>query len=69
MEKFDLEGREFVALCDLMKLVGLCHSGGTAKTLILNGNVTVDGEIERRKRCKIRHGQIVEFDGQQVVVE
>ncbi|MCF6229583.1 MAG: RNA-binding S4 domain-containing protein [Gammaproteobacteria bacterium] len=69
MEKFDLEGREFVALCDLMKLVGLCHSGGMAKTLIADGNVTVDGEVELRKRCKIRPGQIVEFDGQQVVVE
>lgn len=69
MEKFDLEGREFVALCDLMKLAGLCHSGGMAKALIAAGNVTVDGEVERRKRCKIRHGQIVEFEGQLVVVE
>lgn len=69
MEKFDLEGREYVALCDLMKLAGLCHSGGMAKALIADGHVTVDGEVERRKRCKIRPGKIVEFDGQQVVVE
>ena len=68
MEKFDLEGREFVALCDLMKLTGLCHSGGMAKTLIAEGNVMVDGGVERRKRCKIRPGQIVEFDGQSIVV-
>ncbi len=69
MEKFDLEGREYVALCDLMKLASLCHSGGMAKTIIADGNVTVDGEVELRKRCKIRPGQIVEFDGQQIVVE
>ncbi len=69
MEKFDLEGREYVALCDLMKLAGLCHSGGMAKSVIADGHVSVDGEVELRKRCKIRPGQIVEFDGQQVVVE
>jgi len=69
MEKFDLEGREYVALCDLMKLAGLSHSGGMAKTLIAEGNVTVDGEVELRKRCKIRPGQIVEFAGQSLVVE
>ncbi len=69
MEKFDLEGREHVALCDLMKLAGFCHSGGMAKSIIADGHVSVDGEVELRKRCKIRPGQIVEFDGQQVVVE
>ncbi|MBL1260323.1 MAG: RNA-binding S4 domain-containing protein [Thiotrichaceae bacterium] len=69
MEKFDLDGREYVALCDLMKLAGMCHSGGMAKTVIADGNVTVDGELELRKRCKIRRGQIVEFDGQKIVVE
>lgn len=69
MENFDLGGREYVALCDLMKLAGLCHSGGMAKTVIAEGYVSVDGEIELRKRCKIRPGQIVEFDGRQVVVE
>jgi len=69
MEKFDLDGREYVALCDLMKLAGLAHSGGMAKTIIVDGNVTVDGEVELRKRCKIRPGQIVEFDGQKIVVE
>jgi len=69
MEKFDLDGREYVALCDLMKFAGMCHSGGMAKTVIADGNVTVDGELELRKRCKIRRGQIVEFDGQKIVVE
>jgi len=69
MEKFDLDGREYVVLCDLMKLAGLCHSGGMAKTIIADGNVVVDGEVELRKRCKVRPGQIVEFDGQKIVVE
>ncbi|MCD6527405.1 MAG: RNA-binding S4 domain-containing protein [Desulfuromonas sp.] len=65
---FDLEGREFIELNNLLKVTGLCPSGGIAKMVIADGEVTVDGEVETRKRCKIRAGQCVEFNGQQVVV-
>ncbi|NOY13401.1 MAG: RNA-binding S4 domain-containing protein [Deltaproteobacteria bacterium] len=68
MEKFVLDGREFVELNNLLKLLGLCSSGGSAKMLIAEGQVTVDGRVELRKRCKIRPGQIVEFAGQRIVV-
>ena len=68
MEEFDLQGREFVELNSLMKLTGMCHSGGTAKMKIAVGIVTVDGQVELRKRCKIRSGQIVEYEGQKVTV-
>lgn len=68
MEEFDLQGREFVELNSLMKLTGMCHSGGTAKMMIAEGNVTVDGQVELRKRCKIRPGQVVEYEGQRVTV-
>ena len=68
MEEFDLQGREFVELNNLMKLTGMCPSGGIAKMMIAEGNVTVDGQVELRKRCKIRQGQVVEFEGQKVTV-
>jgi ribosome-associated protein len=68
MQEFDLNGREFVELNSLMKLTGMCHSGGTAKMKIAEGNVSVDGQVELRKRCKIRPGQIVEYEGQQITV-
>ncbi|ABA89874.1 S4 domain protein [Syntrophotalea carbinolica DSM 2380] len=68
MEEFDLQGREFVELNNLLKLTGWCSSGGVAKMIIAEGCVTVDGQVELRKRCKIRQGQIVEFEGQQVTV-
>lgn len=68
MEEFDLEGREFVELNSLLKLTGMCPSGGIAKMLIAEGQVTVDGQVELRKRCKIRSGQIVEFEGQRITV-
>ena len=63
MEVFELDGHEYVELCNLLKLTGLCHSGGLAKVVIGDGLVTVDGEVELRKRCKIRANQEVEFQG------
>jgi len=68
MEDFDLNGREFVELCNLLKLLGLCSSGGTAKLAITEGRVIVEGQVELRKRCKLRSGQVVEFAGQQIRV-
>ncbi|RDH86075.1 MAG: RNA-binding protein [endosymbiont of Galathealinum brachiosum] len=68
MELFELEGREYIELNNLLKITGLCESGGRAKILISEGQVKVDDQIELRKRCKIRKGQVVEFNAQQVQV-
>ncbi len=68
MKEFKLEGGDFIALCDLMKASDLTHSGGEAKHLIAEGKVKVDGAVELRKRCKIRQGQTVEFQGKLVKV-
>lgn len=69
MEEFSLEGREFIELNNLLKVKGLCASGGIAKVVIAEGLVTVDGNVELRKRCKIRAGHVVEFDGHKIVVQ
>jgi ribosome-associated protein len=58
---FDLD-REFVELNQLLKLAGLCDSGGMGKAIVASGAVTVDGEVELRKTCKIRAGQVVRLD-------
>lgn len=55
---FDLE-RDHVELNQLLKLVGLCDSGGAGKALVASGVVSVDGVVELRKTCKIRDGQVV----------
>lgn len=68
MKEFKLEGGDFIALCDLMKASDLTDSGGVAKHLIAEGQVKVDGAVELRKRCKIRQGQTIEFQGKQVKV-
>ncbi len=68
MDVFSLEGREFVTLNNLLKFQGWCESGGMAKQVIAAGEVNVDGEIERRKRCKIKADQIVSYADQSVQV-
>ncbi|MDE2381992.1 MAG: RNA-binding S4 domain-containing protein, partial [Xanthomonadaceae bacterium] len=42
-------GREFIELNQLLKLVGLCDSGGAGKQLVASGAVRVDGVVELRK--------------------
>lgn len=55
---FELE-RDFIELNQLLKLTGICDSGGAGKQLVATGAVRVDGEVELRKTCKIRAGQVV----------
>jgi ribosome-associated protein len=55
---FSLEG-EYVELNQLLKLSGLCDSGGAGKLIVASGDVKVDGKTELRKTCKIRAGQVV----------
>lgn len=58
---FTLE-RDYIELNQLLKLVGLCDSGGAGKALVASGVVSVDGAVELRKTCKIRAGQRVRMD-------
>ncbi|MGN2250039.1 RNA-binding S4 domain-containing protein [Frateuria edaphi] len=51
--------RDHVELNQLLKLVGLCDSGGAGKMLVASGQVHVDGQQELRKTCKIHAGQTV----------
>lgn len=67
MAEFNLTG-ETIDLFQLLKAAHLCGTGGEAKIMIGEGLVTVDGEVETRKRCKIRRGQTVEYNGDSVTV-
>ncbi len=69
MEDFILKGTEFIELNSLLKITGLCESGGMAKAVIAEGRVKVDDKVELRKRCKIRKGQTVEFEGHRIIVK
>lgn len=55
---FSLDG-DYVELNQLLKLSGLCDSGGAGKLIVASGDVKVDGKTELRKTCKVRAGQVV----------
>lgn len=52
---------EFVELYKILKFEGLADSGGDAKQAIAEGLVSVNGEVETRKRKKIRPGDQIDF--------
>ena len=60
---------EFVELYKILKFEGLTDSGGMAKQMIADGQVSVNGEIETRKRKKITAGDKIEFSGQSIKVK
>ncbi len=66
--EFKLDGSEYIELKNLLKVSGLCENGGAAKAAIDEGLVTVDGQIETRKACKIVSGQSVTFRGKKIQV-
>jgi len=65
--EFHLRG-EFIELNQLLKLTGVCDSGGAGKALVAEGLVSVDGKVESRKTAKIRAGQVVTLGDTQINV-
>lgn len=57
---FELES-DYIELIKLLKVAGVADTGGMAKVFVENGEVLVDGEVEFRKRRKIRAGMKVQF--------
>lgn len=54
---------EYIRLCDALKLCGEAETGGMAKLMILNGDITVNGEVCTMKGKKLRTGDRFAFDG------
>ncbi len=65
---FELQG-EYVELNQLLKLVGLCDSGGIGKQIVASGAVSVDGRQENRKTAKIRRGQKVKVEDVSIFID
>lgn len=53
----------------LLKVIAVANSGGQAKLLIQGGEVKVNGEVETRRRRKLKVGDVVEVNGEQHVVK
>ena len=59
---------EFIKLQDILKLATLVGTGGEAKIVIQNGDVSVNGEVCTMRGKKIRPGDTVAFDGKELTV-
>ena len=68
MEELKLNGKDHIKLCDLLAVLQWCENAGVAKNIIATGVVTVDGQVELRKRAKILAGQRVQYLGKQARV-
>ena len=55
-------------LQDLLKLANLVGTGGEAKIVIQEGEVCVNGEVCTMRGKKIRPGDTVDYDGEELTV-
>ena len=69
MIEFELQGYEFIELNKLLKLLDLVSTGGEANARIENGEISVNGAVEKQKRKKLRGGDQVLFQGKTVIVK
>ena len=66
MIEFRIE-EEYIELIKLLKATQIAESGAMAKIFVENNEVTRNGELETRKRAKIRKGEIIEIFDQKIV--
>lgn len=60
---------EFIKLEALLKLANLVGTGGEAKMLIQDGQTSVNGEVCTMRGKKLRPGDTVRFQGQEILVQ
>ena len=60
---------EFIKLEALLKLANLVGTGGEAKMLIQGGQASVNGEVCTMRGKKLRPGDTVRFQGQEILVQ
>jgi ribosome-associated protein len=56
-------GEDMIRLGQFLKLADLIETGGEAKILIAQGDVTVNGEVDLRRGRQLRRGDVVDVLG------
>lgn len=59
---------EYIKLQDLLKFAAAVQTGGEAKLAVQEGEVYVNGEACTMRGKKIRPGDVVTFNGQELTV-
>lgn len=61
-------GGDMIRLGPFLKFAGVLDSGGDVKEAIIDGLVTVNGEVDRRRGRQLQVGDVVGFEGRRVRV-
>jgi len=67
MIEFKVEG-DYIPMIQLLKATNLVETGGEAQIVVAEGEVKYNGEVDYRKRLKIKKGDLVEFRGTKIKV-
>ncbi len=67
MIEFKLEG-DHIPMIQLLKATNLVQTGGEAQIVVSEGLVKYNGQVDYRKRLKVRQGDTVEFENNKIVV-
>ncbi len=60
---------EYIKLSQFMKFAGIVNTGGEAKILLSEADITVNGEAENRHGRKLYPNDVVIIDGRKYVIE
>ena len=67
MIEFKVTG-DYIPLIQLLKAAGLVQTGGEAQIVVTEGEVKYNGQVDYRKRLKVKPGDVIEFRDQKIMV-
>jgi ribosome-associated protein len=67
MIEFKVTG-DYIPLIQLLKAANLVQTGGEAQIVVTEGEVKYNGQVDYRKRLKVKAGDIIEFRDQKIMV-
>jgi ribosome-associated protein len=67
MIEFKVNG-DYIPLIQLLKAANLVQTGGEAQIVVTEGEVKYNGQVDYRKRLKVKPGDTVEFGGETIHV-
>lgn len=67
MTEFKLTG-DYIQMIQLLKATNLVSTGGEAQIVVSEGEVTYNGQVDYRKRLKVKRGDVVEFRGEKIII-
>lgn len=67
MIEFKVTG-DYIPLIQLLKAANLVQTGGEAQIVVTEGEVKYNGQVDYRKRLKVKKGDVIEFRDHKIVV-